>query len=86
MKIDLFKIIKDNNYEIEESNSNGLNICNYDNEITIKGDKTDLIDLANYIVNIALSDNDSDHIHLDELTIIDNNSEIKNLIIEKTSK
>ena len=83
MKVDLFKILKDNNYEIENSNSNGLNISFNDNEVAIKGDKTYLIELANYIVNIALSDNEKDHIHIDELTLIDKDSEIKNIIIEK---
>lgn len=83
MKVDLFKILKENNYEIENSNSNGLNISFNDNEVAIKGDKTYLIELANYIVNIALSDNEKDHIHLDELTLIDKGSEIKNIIIEK---
>lgn len=83
MKVDLFKILKENNYEIENSNSNGLNISFNDNEVAIKGDKTYLIELANYIVNIALSDNEKDHIHLDELTLIDKDSEIKNIIIEK---
>ena len=83
MKVDLFKILKDNNYEIENSNSNGLNISFNDNEVAIQGDKTYLIELANYIVNIALSDNEKDHIHIDELTLIDKDSEIKNIIIEK---
>ena len=83
MKVDLFKILKENNYEIENSNSNGLNISFNDNEVVIKGDKTYLIELANYIVNIALSDNEKDHIHIDELTLIDKDSEIKNIIIEK---
>lgn len=83
MKVDLFKILKENNYEIENSNSNGLNISFNDNEVAIKGDKTYLIELANYIVNIALSDNEKDHIHIDELTLIDKDSEIKNIIIEK---
>ena len=83
MKVDLFKILKENNYEIENSNSNGLNISFNDNEVAIKGDKTYLIELANYIVDIALSDNEKDHIHIDELTLIDKDSEIKNIIIEK---
>ena len=44
MKVDLFKILKENNYEIENSNSNGLNISFNDNEVAIKGDKTYLIE------------------------------------------
>ena len=57
---------------------------NIDNdEFQIKGDKEDLIELSNYINMIASSNNENDHIHLDDLTIIDENSKIKNLIIEK---
>lgn len=74
----LFEVDSDSN-----SDSDGLNISVNDNEVTIKGDKNDLVDLANYILNVALSDKEKDHIHLDELTLVDDNSDITNLIIEK---
>ena len=54
-----------------------------DDELLIKGNKSDLLELSDYIKKVALSDNNQDHIHLDDLTIINNNSDIKNLIIEK---
>lgn len=57
-----------------------------DKELLIKGDKDDLIELANYIKKVALSNYNSDHLHLDELTLIDEKSIIKNLIIEKENQ
>ncbi len=52
-------------------------------ELLIKGDKDDLQELSDYIKKVALSNYNSDHLHLDELTLISNDSPIKNLIIEK---
>ena len=66
--------------------NDGINITTSDNEVVIKGNKEDLLELANYITDIANSDSDNDHIHLDDLTIFDKNSNIKELIIEKQDK
>ena len=78
----LYDFLKEKGYEIDNK-SNGINI-NYDNnDLVIKGNKYDLIELANYIINVAISNNDKDHLHLDDLTIINEESNIKNLIIEK---
>ena len=52
-------------------------------ELVIKGNKKDLLELTNYIKNIANSNNEQDHLHLDDLTIISKESKIKNIIIEK---
>ena len=79
----IINYLKDNNIDISNSNSNGINISLLDKELLIKGSKLELIELANYILNIALSNNDRDHIHLDDLTLIDKDSNIKSLIIEK---
>ena len=38
---------------------------------------------SEYINKVANSENEKDHLHLDDLTLIDSNSEVKNLIIEK---
>ena len=54
-----------------------------DNEVLIKGKKEELLELAEYINNLANSNNKTNHIHLDDLTIISSNSKIKELIIEK---
>ena len=63
--------------------NNGLIINENNNEVLIKGKKEDLEELANYILKVANSNQKNDHLHLDELTIISDNSDIKNLIIEK---
>lgn len=78
----LYDFLKEKGYEIDNK-SNGINI-NYDNnDLVIKGNKYDLIELANYIINVAISNNAKDHLHLDDLTIINEESNIKNMIIEK---
>ena len=61
----------------------GLIIKNIDNEVQITGNKETLLELAEYITNVANSNNEKDHLHLDDLTIIDSNSNIKEIIIEK---
>ena len=66
--------------------NDGINLTTSDNEVLIKGNKEDLLELAKYITDIANSNTDNDHIHLDALTIIDKNSNIKELIIEKQDK
>ncbi len=60
-----------------------MNIKYSDNEVLITGNKEDLLELAEYIIRVANSNNEKDHLHLDDLTLIDSNSEVKNLIIEK---
>jgi hypothetical protein len=60
-----------------------MNIKCSDNEVLITGNKEDLLEFAEYINKVANSENEKDHLHLDDLTIVDKDSEIKNLIIEK---
>ena len=60
-----------------------MNIKHSDNEVLLTGNKEELLELAEYIIKVANSNNEKDHIHLDDLTIVDKNSDIKNLIIEK---
>lgn len=69
-----------------EATSEGISINNDNNELLLKGSKEDLIELANYILNVALSETDNDHLHLDNSTIINEYSSIKELIIEKDNK
>lgn len=75
------EIIKDTDNNKETMT--GIEIENNNNEIIIKGDKNSLLELADYIISVSLSNNSNDHVHLDELTIINEKSNIKNLIIEK---
>lgn len=78
------EIIKDTDNDKETMT--GIEIENNNNEIIIKGDKNSLLELADYIISVSLSKNSNDHVHLDELTIINEKSNIKNLIIEKIEK
>lgn len=73
--------LKDNNYSFSD-NSNGINISLDNNELLIKGSGSDLVDFADYILDVALS-NSKDHLHLDELTVVNKNSNINNIIIER---
>ena len=54
-----------------------------DNEVLIKGDKEDLLELSSYINKVANSSLKKDHIHIDDLTIVNDDSPVKNIIIEK---
>ena len=74
--------VKESNIDLS-NNSLGLKISLDNNELLIKGSKLDLIELADYINSVALSEKEKDHLHIDDLTLIDSNSSIKNLIIEK---
>ncbi len=75
--------LKEKDFDLSSSDLPGITISLDNNELVIKGSKLDLIELANYIVNLALSNNNRDHIHIDDLTLIDKDSKINSLIIEK---
>ena len=76
--------LKENSYDLNDKNSVGIIITKNKNEIVIKGSRIDLVELADYILDVALSESNNDHIHIDDLTLINKNSNIKNLIIEKS--
>ena len=74
--------LKDKNYNLEEDKATGISF-NLDNrDLLIRGSRLDLIELSDYLVSVALSD-DNDHVHLDDLTILNKDSDIDELIIEK---
>ena len=68
---------------LKANKTTNINIIQNKNEIVIKGSKIDLIELADCILSVALSENNKDHIHIDDLTLLNKNSKINNLIIEK---
>ena len=74
--------IEKNNIKIRD-NGSGLSIKHNYDELYIKGSQKDLIDLADIILSLALSENKKDHVHVDELTIIDGDSDINEMVIEK---
>lgn len=84
MKIE-YKItdyFNDNNL-FDNSESNGLIVNNESNVLLIKGNSRDLVQLADILVNVAKSKEKGAHIHIDELTCLNKNSNIEEIIIEK---
>ena len=73
----------DDKYDLERHLAKGISIDVGDGAVTISGSRSDLVELADYIVGVALSNSDNDHIHIDNLTLINDKSGITNLIIEK---
>ena len=58
-------------------------IKNDSKTIQIIGSSRDLIELADHLVNVAISKNKNEHIHIDDLTLINKESDYKEIIIEK---
>ena len=61
-------------------------VSNNNNTITITGDSIDLEELNRLITMLLESKNKIDHIHIDDLTLLSEDSEVKELIIEKNNK
>ena len=73
---------KDNNL-LNEKTTNGLTVQKDNETIIIKGDTQDLVELADILISLAKDNDNGAHIHLDEKTLLDDNSQYKNVIIEK---
>lgn len=70
-------------YPKSENRQFGLEISLNDNkELIIKGTREDFIELSDLLVSLAISKNNNNHFHIDELTLIDDNSSIKEIIVE----
>ena len=70
-------------YPKSENRQFGLEISLNDNkELIIKGTREDFIELSDLLVSLAISKNNDNHFHIDELTLIDDNSSIKEIIVE----
>lgn len=82
----VFDSLREKEIIVKEDNSLGICLSCHDGEVVVKGSQLDLIELADLLVSLALSENGNDHLHVDDLTLISNDSELKNLIIEKESK
>lgn len=76
------KYFEDNNL-FSNNNSSNITITNDNGILNIKGSEKDLVELADILVSVAKDKNERTHIHLDENTIIDKDSEFKEIIIEK---
>lgn len=70
-------------YPKSENRQFGLEISLNDNkELIIKGTREDFIELSDLLVSLAISKNNDNHFHIDELTLIDDNYSIKEIIVE----
>ena len=70
-------------YPKSENKQFGLEFSLNDNkELIIKGTREDFIELSDLLVSLAISKNNNNHFHIDELTLIDDNSSIKEIIVE----
>ena len=63
----------------------GLKVKAISDSLSITGSPRDLIELADLLVNIAQDQPKGAHLHIDELTLLNNDSDFKEIIIEKTS-
>ncbi len=61
----------------------GLTINNDNHSLLIKGNSRDLVELADLLTNLALDKNKGAHIHLDDMTLLNPNSDFDEIIIEK---
>ena len=77
--------LKNNNYSLSPNPDTGLKLSLNSNELVIRGNDRTLIEFADYIVSIAISNKKNDHLHLDNLTLVDDNSEIQSIVIEKNN-
>ncbi|MEE3343382.1 MAG: hypothetical protein VZS44_04775 [Bacilli bacterium] len=87
MKIE-YNITKyfENNNLFDDTISDGLKILKDENDnILITGSSVDLVNLADILVNVAMDKGENPHIHIDDLTLLDKNSDYKEIIIEKIS-
>lgn len=78
-----YKITKyfEDNGLFKSDSQNGLIIKSEADSVVIKGDSRDLVGLADILVSIAKQD--KAHMHIDDLTLINKESEISEIIIEK---
>lgn len=76
----------DDKYDLKHHLAKGISVNVSNNDVVISGSRSDLVELADYIVGVALSSKDNDHVHIDDLTLINDKSCITNLIIEKNDK
>ena len=76
------KYFEENNL-FDSNKSNGLTISDNNHILQIKGSSRDLIELADLLTNLALSKTKDEHLHIDDLTLLNKKSSFSEIIIEK---
>ena len=75
-----------NENELFDNNkSNGILIKKNDGSMTIKGNSRDLVEFADLLVSVAASKEKGAHIHVDNLTLLNTESDFSEIIIEKSN-
>ena len=84
MKIE-YKITEyfNNNNLFDSENTDGLSIKMENNSLIIDGNSKDLVELADILISICKEKNKETHIHIDTTTLVNKNSEIEEIIIQK---
>lgn len=68
--------------EIDVMTKEGLCLRMQDNQLLLQGTPTDLIDLADLLVALATAEKaEGQHWHIDDLTLMDEESEIPELVL-----
>lgn len=66
----------------DSDNNNGLIIKKDDSTLYINGSSRDLIELADLLTSLALEKSKA-HVHIDDLTLLNKESDFSEVIIEK---
>lgn len=69
---------------IGDEKQEGIIIHQDGEELLIEGTTGDLVELADLIVNVAVAKTKGVHIHIDQNTLLSENSDIKEIIIQKS--
>ncbi len=79
------KCLKNENlYTSENIVSTGLSLELENNSLVLKGSAIDLIEFADLLIALAISGEDKgQHFHIDNLTLIDNNSKISEVVLQR---
>lgn len=73
-----------NLYPHENITCSGLSLEIENNALILQGSAADLIELADLLTALALSgENKGQHFHIDNLTLIDDNSKISEMILQR---
>lgn len=80
----IYNYLKDLGHMKEEDGNIAYNAIELQNgkSVVLKGNKLGLIFLADYLLNIALSEEESCHVHLDEINFFDD-ANVELVILKK---
>ena len=84
IKLEYRNLKNENLYPSENIVSTGLSLELENNSLVLKGSAIDLIEFADLLIALAISGEDKgQHFHIDNLTLIDNNSKISEVVLQR---